>query len=228
MNAVVIIQARLGSKRLPAKVLAPLNGKPVIAHVIESVQRAHPVQIIVATTNLPEDEPLRCFLECSYSTLDNIYYDAGSSDDVLGRFYNAHLKLVEDKNLPVCRVTGDCPLIDHRTMLWLVDEFSKRDVPYLGLTNAPDGDDFEAFSFAALKEAQERAKNDRVLREHVTPYMRQMPGALTWRRPEGEEDVKYSVDDIDDLHVCEALLGECGPGATCHEYVKAYRRLYPQ
>ncbi len=229
LNATVIIQARMGSKRLPGKVLAPLRGKPVIAHVLNNVLLAKPAQIIFAISDLPEDEPLRCFLDfLDYSAgiFDTVQ---GDSKDVLKRFFSCRAA-IEDLTRPIVRITCDTPLLDHKTIQWLVREFPRLNVPYLGLTNSPDGNDVEVFSFATLKEAHEKA-TDPIDREHVTPYMKRMPGAKEWRNTDADAtlqryEVKYSVDTVEDLEVCGDLLDECGEGASCGQYIKAFKELY--
>ncbi len=60
----------------------------------------------------------------------------------------------------------------------------------------------------------------------MTPYMKRMPGAVWTDISKGTWDVKYSVDTIEDLQKCEALIMECGEGARWQDYVEAHRRLY--
>ena len=174
MNAVVIIQARMGSTRLPGKVLMEILGKPMLGHIIERVRMAAGVKsVLVATSDQPADEPVR-----SFCAGQGIPVFSGSENDVLDRFYRAAIHSGAD---PVIRITGDCPLADPGVIGRLLELYSSGSYDHVGVATGagaiflergrfPDGLDAECFSFATL----ERAWREATLpadREHVTPYI---------------------------------------------------------
>ena len=170
-KATVIIQARMGSSRLPGKVLLPLAGKPVLEHVIcrcQSVARVD--RVIVATTDDPGDLAI---VHCVRDLGVGVF--RGSQADVLDRYYQT-ARSFEAKH--VVRITADCPLIDPAVIDRVVAAYFQSGVDYA--TNAleetfPDGQDVEVMSFAALEQAWREATSS-ADREHVTPYLRRLPG----------------------------------------------------
>ncbi|MCK9280012.1 MAG: glycosyltransferase family protein [Melioribacteraceae bacterium] len=167
MNKVVIVQARLGSTRLPAKILKDLSGKPVLYHVLERIKKAKLVDdIVVATTDLDNDEPL-----VEYLRENKIYYYRGSSDDVLSRYYEAAFQYKADI---IIRITSDCPLIDPEVIDSIIKiylENNKYDyVSNTIMRTFPRGLDVELLTFAALKKSFYGAEQ-KSEREHVTPYI---------------------------------------------------------
>jgi spore coat polysaccharide biosynthesis protein SpsF len=105
MKSAAIIQARMGSSRLPGKVMMTLCGDSVLKHIISRVSSCRSLDdIIVATTTLPDDDIIVDEAEGI-----NVTVFRGSKDDVLGRYYHA----ATDNNLDIIvRITADCPLID--------------------------------------------------------------------------------------------------------------------
>lgn len=179
MNPVAIIQARMGSTRLPGKVLRPIMGKPMLWHIVNRlryVQELH--DVVVATSDAPADHTIIRFCKDN-----NITYFAGSENDVLDRFYQATLI---HKGDPLLRITGDCPFVDPGLIVKLLQLFGAGQYDYVGIATGagaiyldggcfPDGLDAEFFSFAALEKAWHDATKQSD-REHVTPYI--------WRNPE--------------------------------------------
>lgn len=165
---VAIIQARMGSTRLPGKVLKPIVGEPMLARMLERVKRAKKVDaVVVATTDKTEDDAVAELAEkCGVRVF------RGDEKDVLDRFYKAAQEAGADV---VVRLTGDCPLHDPAVIDEVVQHFLMSGVDYTRTPeNYPEGLDTEVFSFAAL----ERAAREAVLpseREHVTPYIRNHP-----------------------------------------------------
>ncbi|MFA7289250.1 MAG: glycosyltransferase family protein [Melioribacteraceae bacterium] len=167
MNKVVIVQARLGSTRLPSKVLKVLSGKPVLYHVIERIKQAKLVDdIVIATTDLDNDEPL-----VEYLRENKINYYRGSSDDVLSRYYETAVKYKADI---IIRITSDCPLIDPEVIDSIIKSYLENNkYDYVSNTimrTFPRGLDVELFTFAALKKSFNEAEQ-KSEREHVTPYI---------------------------------------------------------
>lgn len=162
-----LIQARMGSSRLPGKVLKDLAGHPMLWHVVNRVRKARSVdRVVVATTDRSVDDPIARFCE-----KEGIGCFRGSEQDVLDRFYQA--AKANDADV-VVRITADCPLIDPAVIDKVLARFSRGDCDYacnVIRCTYPDGLDTEVFSFPALERAwREAAKPSE--REHVTPYLR--------------------------------------------------------
>lgn len=170
MNVIVIIQARMGSARLPGKVLLPLGGKPAIQHVIERAKLIPGIsQVIIATSASPIDDPLEQFCE----SIDVPVF-RGSENDVLDRYYQT--AILYQANV-IMRITGDCPLIDPVESGKVIEKFFETGVDYVSNTNPPmlpDGLDTEVFSIAVLNKAWKNAKK-KSEREHVTLYIYSNP-----------------------------------------------------
>lgn len=162
-----IIQARVGSTRLPGKVLNMIEGKMVLEHVIDRVQAAKLVnEVIVATTINKED--LAIVKLCAEL---GIRVFCGSENDVLDRFYQA--AMLYDAN-HIVRITADCPLMDPEIIDQVIDRHLAEHADYTSnilQETYPDGEDVEVMTFAALKKAWLEAKLTSE-REHVTPYIR--------------------------------------------------------
>ncbi len=169
-NVVAIIQARMGSTRLPGKVMKDLLGKPVLGHVIERVGRCETIQtIVVATTDGPMDDPI-ADLARQYRT--QVF--RGSEADVLSRYYHA---AVENHAETVVRITSDCPLFDPiigDDIIRFYQSHTYDIVSNAGPLNTkrtyPPGTDTEVFSMAGLADAYAHAV-EAYQREHVTPYI---------------------------------------------------------
>jgi spore coat polysaccharide biosynthesis protein SpsF len=176
MAALAIIQARMGSTRLPGKVMMPLCGKPVLWHVINRVRKARQVDaIIVATTISPEDDAIETICR-EWGTI----CFRGDTQDVLKRFYDT----VEAARIKsqvfdyIIRITADCPLLDPDVIDASVLIAGKGGYDYVSNTDPPtypDGLDVEVFTPKVLEMAHRYAtlNSDR---EHVTPYIRRDPG----------------------------------------------------
>ena len=167
MKIIAITQARVGSSRLPAKILKKFNNKTFLEIHLERVLKSKYInKLIVATTSLESEKPIIQICEKL-----GISFYKGSEDDVLDRFYKA----IEFEDVDyVVRLTSDCPLIDPK----LIDEIIKRGldkkVDYISNTlteDFPDGQDVELIKFETLERAWKESslKSDR---EHVTPYIR--------------------------------------------------------
>ncbi|OQX01337.1 MAG: acylneuraminate cytidylyltransferase [Desulfobacteraceae bacterium IS3] len=170
MKTVAIIQARMGSTRLPGKVLMPLCGKSVLAHTIDRVKSCSLItQTVVATTTLSRDQAI---IEESKKLGIDVF--EGSEDDVLSRYYHAASAFYADI---VIRITSDCPLIDPKVIEKTVRCFLDGQYDYVSdvLTRSyPRGMDTEVFSFNALSEAFYEAVESHE-REHVTPFIYRQP-----------------------------------------------------
>ncbi len=178
-RVMAIVQARMGSTRLPGKVMRPILGRPMLWHVVQRVRQTSGVdKLVVATSNQPSDEPIRRFCR-----ENQIACTAGSEQDVLDRFYQS---ACQHKGDPLLRVTADCPFVDPRLIERLLELFRSATYDHVGVATGagvlhsehgrfPDGLDTECFSFEALRRAWSKATRSSD-REHVTPYMWRVPG----------------------------------------------------
>ncbi|MCB2293977.1 glycosyltransferase family protein [Clostridium algoriphilum] len=168
MKVVCIMQARVGSTRLPRKVLKKICGKTILEHDIDRLRLVKNIdEIIIATT--VEDRDIEIVKEAERL---GVNYFRGSENDVLSRYY---LAAKANNAEIVVRVTSDCPLLDSKvtenTISYLIDNLDKYN--YVSNTleaTFPRGLDVEAFTFASLERAYNEAKLTRE-REHVTPYI---------------------------------------------------------
>lgn len=197
MKIVAIIQARMGSTRLPGKVMKEIAGRPMLRHIIDRVKRAELISgIVVATTTAKIDQPIVKLADDSRS---GSY--AGSEADVLDRYYQAAREFAVDV---IVRITADCPLVDPRVLDMVIRRYLEGGCDYVTNTlklTYPDGLDVEVFSCAALERAWKEARLASE-REHVTPYIRNNPEKFRLANVERTEDlshIRWSVDENQDL-----------------------------
>jgi spore coat polysaccharide biosynthesis protein SpsF len=210
-----IVQARMGSTRLPGKALLDIEGRSMLARVVDRVRRARTVtQIVVATPDGPMDDVL-----ADHARTLNIDVFRGREDDVLDRYYQAAQQHQLDV---VVRITSDCPLIDPE----LIDEVVRpilgpgARVDYSANTVArtfPRGLDVEAVPFAALERVWREAESPHE-RAHVFPYLYEHPALFSvvgLSNPVDRSHMRWTVDTPEDLAFIRAvyrLIGsrECG------------------
>lgn len=163
-KVVAIVQARMGSTRLPGKVLLPLAGKPVLKHVTTRLQRCHTLNtVVVATSTDLTDDPIVVWCEQN----DVLCY-RGSLNDVLDRYYQAATAYQAN---PIVRITADCPAIDPDIVDKVVSGFLRGNYDAFSLAGEfPDGLDCQVFSYAAIEKAWREATLPSE-REHVGPYI---------------------------------------------------------
>ena len=202
----VIVQARMGSTRLPGKTLRTLGDRPVLDWVIERVAMAREVdEVIVATSTRPEDDAIADHLDGS-----DVAVVRGSADDVLARFGNA---LAVTEAQLIGRVTADCPFVQPELLDQAVATVRGHDYVATGLDGRfPRGFDLEFIRRSALEQAVDEA-TDPLEREHVTPFIVRRPErfdhvaleAPQWaRRP----DLRPTLDEPDDLVLLERIVDE--------------------
>ncbi len=204
MKVVALVQARMGSTRLPGKVLRDVAGRPLVERLLARLSRATEVdEIVVATSVAPENDLLaECVRALGFAC------ERGSEADVLDRFFNAAAAHGADA---VVRITGDCPLVDPALVDAFVRDFRAGGADYVSNTDPPtypDGLDIEVFSFAALARAAREA-SARFDREHVTPYLRREPHFVR-RGIANDEDLsslRWTVDEQGDLEVIAGVFG---------------------
>jgi spore coat polysaccharide biosynthesis protein SpsF len=218
MKILGIIQARLGSTRLPRKIFADIGGKRLIRHVVErSAASRHIGAIIVATTVEPEDAEV-----AEYATgVLGCGAFRGSTDDVLSRFYECAAPHAPDI---IVRITADDPLKDAAIIDRAVEHLlADPALAYCSNTISPtfpEGFDIEAFRFSALERAHREAKLPSE-REHVTPYIWKSPdkfAALNFTHDENLSDWRLTVDKPADLELMRAIFGELGKQTNLFSY----------
>jgi spore coat polysaccharide biosynthesis protein SpsF len=211
MTVAAIVQARLGSSRLPGKVLMDLGGRSVLAHVLARCQAIPGVDTVVCATtqNAADDAVARAAGRLSVPVF------RGSETDVLARYAEAALSV---NAATIVRVTSDCPLIDPAVcgeVLLLVAsgraDYACNNMP----PSWPHGLDCEAFTAEALAQAAREA-TDEAAREHVTPWMRDNPtlARANLRGPGGVAcRMRWTLDYPEDLAFLAALF-DVRPGAA--------------
>jgi len=208
MKIVALVQARMGSTRLPDKVMKPVCGIPLIELLLSRLSKSKEInQIIVATSVDPRNQPLvdhvrKLGLSC----------EQGSENDVLDRYVQAAKK---HEAGVVVRITGDCPLVDAELVDECLRQFKGSDVDYLSNANPPtypDGLDIEVFTFNALEQAAREANNP-FDREHVTPYLRES-GRFKTGSMQYTSDLsalRWTVDEPTDFAVIEKVFRHFHP-----------------
>ena len=203
LKVVAIVQARMGSRRLPGKVLKDLEGESVLARVVNRLRRARLIdEVLVATTDRASDDAI--VEECRRWTVS---VSRGDQEDVLDRYFRAAQLSKADI---VVRVTSDCPLIDPEVTDRTIAAFLEVQPDYASnvLTRTyPRGLDTEVMSFASLARAWQEARKP-YEREHVTPFLYEHPGEFKLLSVTGEADYsshRWTVDTPEDLALVRAI-----------------------
>ena len=205
----VIIEARTGSSRLRNKVVAEIEGKPMIFYVIDRVKQIKSVeQIILATTQEKNDKIL---IEIAKQNSIGIF--TGDSMDVLNRDYQCALQNNAD---PIIRITGDCPLIDPDIVEEMLEFYLKNNYDYISNRinpKYPDGLDVEIYSFKTLQMVEQNAKlsSERAL---VTTYITKNPKIFKIFSYENQEDLsghRWTVDEQNDLEFVRKIYSIMKP-----------------
>lgn len=200
MNTSVIVQARMGSTRLPNKILLPLVDKNMVEHVLERAKLIKGVQkVILATTTLEEDNVLETI---ALNTGVHIY--RGSADNVLDRYYQA-AKIHEVDH--IIRITADCPLIDPFLSSELLEIYFNHSYDYAHLKGFPRGLDTEVFSYETLFQCIQNA-NEKYQTEHVTPYIYENSDKFNVYDLESEIDysqLRWTVDTKEDYKAIQTI-----------------------
>jgi len=209
MKVVAIVQARMGSTRLPGKVLLPVRNVPIIELLLHRLSLSTTVnQIILATSHDDNNAPLVDHV--SKLGFDVVY---GDEDDVLDRYYQAARLYQADI---VIRITGDCPLVDPRLVDAIVNQFIQEDeLDYLSNTivpTFPDGLDVEVFTFDALHRAWNDSKSE-FEREHVTPYLRESSqfNIKNFSNNIDYSHMRWTLDEQDDFKVIKNVFDHFKP-----------------
>jgi spore coat polysaccharide biosynthesis protein SpsF len=203
VKVVTIIQARMGSARLPGKVLMDLGGRSVLARVVRRSMRAKSVtKTIVATTLESADDAIAA--ECQRLGVSCF---RGLEDNVLDRYYYAALNHAADV---IVRVTSDNPLVDPDLIDDTIETIFRAGADYANNRSPrtyPQGLDVEAFTFAALQKAWHEATRA-YEQEHVTPYFYEHPAKFHCTSIKGQFDYshyRWTLDTHEDLQLIREI-----------------------
>lgn len=195
MDVICVVQARMGSTRLPGKVLADVASRPLLLHLVDRVRDAGWPVVVATSVETADDAVADVATEHGHDVV------RGPEADVLGRYAQALDRYPADV---VVRLTADCPLLDVSVIGRCVDKLAGGDYAYVSNTlirTYPDGLDVEAVAASALADAAAEAM-DAVEREHVTPFIYRRPerfrlGAVLHDRYLAH--VRLTVDEPPDL-----------------------------
>lgn len=209
-KVVAIVQARMGSTRLPGKALLEVGTRPMIGHVVERVGRARQVdEVWVATTTREDDDAIEALCERNGWPVFR-----GSESDVLDRYVGCARAAAADV---VVRVTSDCPLLDPGLVDAVVAALLREEADYASNTaeprTYPRGLDVEAVTREAIERAGAEAREPHE-REHVTPYIYREGGDFTRVALRSERDRsrhRWTVDTPEDLALVRRIAEHFGP-----------------
>lgn len=205
---IAVVQARMGSTRLPNKVMKPINGVPMIGVLLSRLSKSKKIdQIVLATSEDERNNPLVEYVQ----SLGYVVFQ-GSENDVLDRYYHAVEKLAPKV---VVRITGDCPLVDASLVDEVITGYESAQVDYFSNINPPtfpDGLDIEVFKFTALKAAWEQASTT-FQREHVTPFIREDAqfSRANHAFTEDYSTSRWTVDEPEDYDLISRIFSHFAP-----------------
>lgn len=213
MTIGIIVQARMGSTRLPGKVLKPIGKITLLEFLLTRLKKSKKVdKIIIATTDKPVDNDIE-----KIAVKNKIGIYRGSENDVLDRYYQAAKKYSLDT---IVRITGDCPFADSEIIDQVVKLFEEKKVEYASNVDPPtypDGFDIEVFTFHSLQEAWKKATKESD-REHVTPYIRDynLYPKTNLLNSEDLSKIRLTVDNIEDYQVINEIYKKLGEKNNFH------------
>ena len=202
-----IVQARMGSSRLPGKTLLKIDDKKTVLEFgINQLTSSNLLdKIIVATTNLKSDDVIENFVKNM-----NVDVFRGKSNDVLDRYFQCAKHFSIDT---IVRITGDNPLVDPMIIDNLIQKFTLNSYDYLSNAHVrtfPYGTEVEIFSFKSLEQAWKNA----ILpseREHVTPYFYNNSNLFNIHNEKQSNDIsnlRWTVDREDDLFLVKSIVSK--------------------
>lgn len=228
MRVIAIVQARMGSTRLPGKVLADLCGATVLERCLTRLHRAHQLSgIVVATSTQRGDDPIA---DLARARRWNCY--RGSEGDVLDRYFraaqSAHAEII-------VRVTSDCPLIEPALVDRVVGRLLRSPgcdyvSNFIPERTFPRGLDVEAFTMDALRTAWQEDRNA-AWREHVTEFILHHPERFACVGVIDEADNsawRWTVDEPDDLKFARTIYGWFGHDHFTWQEALAACRAHPE
>ncbi len=213
----LILQARMGSSRLPGKVMRRLGTRPLLGVIVDRLsRRCCGGHLVIATTILAEDD---CIAD--FCAAEGIGCFRGSQLDVLDRYYRCATDLALD---PIVRLTGDNPFIDIEELDRLVAMQAESSAPFAySFPSLPVGVGAEIFTLVAL-EISHRKGTDPHHREHVDEYLLENPQLFQTERLEVPSakrfpEVRLTVDTDADFARALQIVSACGPYATTEQAV---------
>lgn len=224
----VIIQARMGSTRLPGKALIDIAGTSMLGRVVDRVRRAQTVdRVIVAIPNGQGDDPL-----AEHVQRLGVEMSRGSEGDVLDRYFQAARAAALDV---VVRVTSDCPLLDPGLLDDVVGLLTSRaDVDYVCNTlprTYPRGLDVEAVPMRVLARVWQEARSPHE-RAHVFPYITDRPDRFrlaSVSRDDGDDSaMRWTVDTAEDLEFVRLVCGALGSAPYTWTDVRQLVAAHPE
>jgi spore coat polysaccharide biosynthesis protein SpsF len=223
-----IVQARMGSTRLPGKVLRELGHRSVLAQVVRRLGACHGIdRVVIATTEREDDDAITA--EAARLAVDCF---RGSEQDVLARYAGAAAASRADA---IVRITADCPLIDPEVVDAVIDRLRAAGCDYASNTirrTFPRGLDAEALTRPALERLDALAAGPGPGREHVTWLVHHLPGAFTCSSVEDSSDnsdLRWTVDTEDDWRLVERLYRDLALDERLVPYrsILAHVRAHP-
>lgn len=226
LKTIVIIQARMGSSRLPGKVLKELGDVDVLTYDIERCRAIKGVsEVVVATSHLPQDDAIAKWCE-----IHKVSYFRGSEDDVLDRYVQCSKIYKPDY---VMRVTSDCPFLDYEMASEIVSlmEKEQKDIVLLN-GELSRGLAVELVSYDALLRIYERGTESRH-REHVTYYAYEFPkefNAVTYNVPSNRlaPELRLTLDTVEDYKLVSTVAKHFNNTLVSSLEVIRYLKATPQ
>jgi len=222
-----IIQARIGSERLPRKILKKIdNENTILDYVVNQTSNSKKIEkIVIATTDLNEDDVIEKF--CNDKKIDCF---RGSVDDVLDRHYQCAKKYSFD---PIVRVTSDNPIVDPEIIDLCIKTYEKGQFDMVTTCNKrsyPYGISVEVFSFEALKKSWNESK---LLseREHVVLYIQNKKNNFKIYNLINPEDLTYincTVDNDEDYHLIQKVVSEIKERPILMKHIVELFKMKPE
>jgi len=220
---VAVIEARMGSTRLPGKVLLKVRGKQMLERLVNRIKSIPLInEIVLATTSNQKDNILEKF-----SIENNIKCYRGSEQDVLSRVIEAGL---ENKADIIVEITGDCPIIDPNIVKNAINLYLNNQVDYVSnveIRSYPDGMDVQVYSLTTLMNSADLTK-DSLDREHVTLFIRKHPELYTRIDMIAPKELHWpelglTLDENNDFLLLSKIINKLEPineNFDCHEIIK--------
>lgn len=215
-----IIQARIGSTRLPGKVLLNLGGKLLLQRVIERAKDSKKIQkIVVATTIKPQDDKI-----ADFCNMNNLLFFRGSESDVLARYIEAANKYGSEV---VVRITADNPFTDPTLLDQLIEKHEKENNDYTFGSGFPIGSVCEVFNIESLKKVQ-ILTDISSYHEHLGTYFLDNPskfkvGVLNAPEKLRFPEIRLTVDTKGDFQTAENLINFLGEKFNLEDIIKIWK-----
>ena len=209
-----IVQARMGSTRLPGKIMMKVRDKPLLYYIINQIRHSKKInKLVIATTDTQQDDQIIKFVN-----LYDVEAFRGNEENVLDRYYQCAKKYDADI---IVRITSDCPLIDPQLIDKCITEFENNNFDYFSNINKKEGETWtyhlsgfpmgfavEVFTFDALEQAWKNAKKPSE-KEHVTQFILNNPKLFRIGNIENYKDysnIRLTVDHQIDFDLIKIVI----------------------